>query len=234
MREKNNFMNPSGEETDSDIEPVKEDAIIYDLTEDKLESEDLNINKIEMTDLNINLKLINPSVSKAEKIMNNIKSVDPTSENISQFRNVFSELGQNDILYLKSKIQRTLVRIQDYIEKNREVNNLYTVFYSCKQLIETLINSNQNLQTLGLEANDLKDKIYFLEEVMNTIITKQMKMKKTRKNLKEKYRLQRRLNEARDKFVTLEELKKKVSAKESVENDEAKPENKPKTNIDNN
>jgi hypothetical protein len=195
------------------------------IVEDLIHSDDEEINIINNT-----LKLENnvkndvgednssSNLNNLSKIQNHIK--DPhvirlhalikdklNSDNLGEFFEYILKLENKDKEFFKNnKIINLFNYINDFIFKNLHQANLYSLFEIFKKLLSS-VKQNENLRIcLELEDEDFSKKINTLDEAMTNIIEKQKKMKNSRRNLKTKMRLQRKVSELRNQ---LEELKKK-------------------------
>jgi hypothetical protein len=168
--------------------------IIFDLTKDIIDLDVIDINQ-----LDYNNERTNNINSIIEKIKNNISYKD-----ICDFRLALKTLNSNDVHYLKEKLIDVLFHLIKFVEDNKEKNNFYTIFQSSKQLFLSILNNeNKLLEVLKAKPEFITNHINYLDGIMKKIIEKQVKMKKSRKNLKSKLRLQRKLNEARDMVLEL-------------------------------
>jgi hypothetical protein len=116
-----------------------------------------------------------------------------------------SQEFQSDF-FLKSGISKTITIVKDYVFHNLNNSNLYSLFSAFKDLLIS-IKEEENLKFfLKIENSKINDYISILDDAMQATIHKQIKMKNSRRNLKTKLRLQRKLNEMQNQLEILEKL----------------------------
>jgi hypothetical protein len=110
-----------------------------------------------------------------------------------------------EIEIIRKEVIKVFHPVHKYIWSNLDDGTLYNVFKSYKDLLIEIKN-NEKLGTIFKFNDEILDEyIEILDEKMKETIQRQEKMKKSRKNLKEKLRLQRRLNEVRNKCSEMDE-----------------------------
>lgn len=125
-------------------------------------------------------------------------------ESLNKFRLFINQIKDKPKEYFKSnRLDITMKDIHMYIFKNLDEPNFYTLFNLYKSIL-IVYKQDELLQGLiNLSPDKIQGCIQILDDNMSEIIQRQMKSKKSRKNIKARLRLQRKLNEMREKVAEL-------------------------------
>ncbi len=139
----------------------------------------------------------------AKKMLMAVK-INTNSDTMFKLKNFLVERTLQELKQIKQYFWEFFPGIHNFILANREDGKLYNLFKAYHDLLVEVRNNEKLKSVLQYSEKVLDENVELMDEFMSDIILTQEKSKKTRKNLKEKLRLQRRLTEAREKFKEIE------------------------------
>lgn len=148
-----------------------------------------------------------------------------TCDAIYKVKEYLVKSNPKELETIRKEVVKVFFLVHKHIESNLQDGTLYNVFKSYKDLLIE-VKKNEKLQKVFDMKSDILNKfIELMDETMKDTIQRQEKMKKSRKNLKEKLRLQRRLNEMRNICSAMDENTVKDEKKEGMIDKDEEEEN---------
>lgn len=150
------------------------------------------------------------------KIIHNLRK-NIISDNLYKFKSYLFKLYEKNEaqklsqefqsdFFLKSGIFKTITIVKNYVFDNLKNSNFYSLFSAFKDFLIS-IKEEENLKNiLKFQNSKIKDYISILDDAMQETIHRQIKMKNSRKNLKTKLRMQRKLNDMQNQLEILGKL----------------------------
>lgn len=143
--------------------------------------------------------------TKAKSLFNNLKK-NVSCDNILKIKEYLTlkqDKSYPTAYYIQNGIISSFAELNNFIMKNLNLPNLYTLFQTYKEFLLFIKNNDTLMSAIGINDNEIVKRIDILDDKMREIIEKQMKAKKTKKNQKDRLRTQRRLIEMRLKVAEI-------------------------------
>jgi hypothetical protein len=124
-------------------------------------------------------------------------------DDIFKLRMLLASCLPQELKSFQKKLILFLPELHKQVVSNMNIPVMYNVYKSYSDLIIDVLKDDNLLKLVPIKKSILENVVADLDNSMKTIIANQEQMKKRRKNIKERERLQRKLNEAREKVKAL-------------------------------
>jgi hypothetical protein len=200
-KNKNKFL-------DSELSETEENQIIdleYEHHEHPINCEELffeDINEVKQDQQYIQSLQDNPKEKQLVNLISKLKK-ELNCDDIFKLRMLLTSCLPQELKSFQKKLILFLPELHKQVVSNMNIPVLYNVYKSYSDLIIDVLKDDNLLKLVPIKKSILEHVVADLDNSMKTIIANQEQMKKRRKNIKERERLQRKLNEARQKVKAL-------------------------------